>query len=213
MGIILFGAPGSGKGTQLGMLSDYFKLNKISLGDILRAEVKKNSPLGKEVGSYMEKGLLVPDELVSQVIEANISSDDFILDGYPRNINQAEILSEIFQRKGISEPIVISLKVDEATIVDRLSKRRVCKQCLAIYHTTSMPPKRDGICDKCGSELVQRNDDKPDVIKKRWEVFSKESQQVLKYYEEKGKLVVIDGKGNKVEIFERIKEQVECKKL
>jgi len=212
MGIILFGAPGSGKGTQLTMLSDFFHLKKISLGDILRAEVKKDSTLGQEVKNFMEKGLLVPDELVSRVIEENLDTDAFILDGYPRNINQVMTLEKILKRKMLTLTSIIFFDVDQDTIIDRLSKRRVCKKCFAVYHLTSMPSKKDGVCDNCGGELIQRNDDKPDVIKKRWEVFVTESKAILDHYAGKNKLLAVNGKGNKTEIFERIKDQVECKK-
>lgn len=208
MRIILFGSPGSGKGTQAVILSERLNLKRISLGDILREEVKKDSSIGREVKNYMEKGLLVPDEVVSRVIEENIDSKNFILDGYPRNLNQAENLDKILNKKGQKIDYFINLNVDEKTIVDRLSKRRVCKKCGANYHVDNLPPKKEGVCDLCKGELMQRKDDNPEVIKKRWEVFLKESQQVLDFYEEKGKFLKIDARGDKEEIFEVIKENI-----
>jgi adenylate kinase len=203
--IVLFGAPGSGKGTQAILLSEYLNVHKISLGDILREEVKRQSPLGIKVSSYMEKGLLVPDEVVSEVIAAHLDNKGFLLDGYPRNINQAKNLEEILGIKHSAVDLFIYLDVDERTIVDRLSKRRVCKACGANYHLKNMPPKKDGICDACGAELVQRKDDTPSVIKKRWEIFTAESKKLLDFYQKNGKLIKVDGRGEKDEIFERIK--------
>jgi adenylate kinase len=208
MKIILFGAPGSGKGTQATVLSEHFKLRRISLGDIFREEVKKDSELGREVKNYMEKGLLVPDSLVSRVVEENVNEDNFLLDGYPRNINQAKTLDEILKKQGKDVDVFINLAVDEKTIIDRLSKRLVCKKCGVNYHLVNMPPKKDNVCDKCFSELIQRKDDTPIVIKKRWEVFLKENQSLLDFYKEKNKLVTIDARGNKDEVFARIKEKL-----
>lgn len=208
MKIVLFGSPGSGKGTQAVILSERLNLKKISLGDILREEVKKDSSIGRELKNYMEKGLLVPDKVVSKVIEENIDSKNFILDGYPRNLNQAQNLDKILNKKGQKIDYFISLNIDEKIIVDRLSKRRVCKKCGANYHLDNLPPKKEGVCDLCKGELIQRKDDNPEVIKKRWEVFLKESQQVLDFYEKKGKLLKIDAAGDKEEIFEIIKEKI-----
>jgi len=204
--IILFGAPGSGKGTQAIVLSEHYKLKRISLGDIFREEVKKDSSLGKEVKSYMEKGLLVPDALVSKVVEENLNEENFILDGYPRNLNQAKTLDKILEKKGESVDAFIYLEVDEPTILERLTKRLVCKKCGANYHMVNMPSKKTGICDSCGSELIQRKDDTPEVIKKRWEVFLNDNKSLLDYYKTKNKLIAIDARGNKDIVLERIKK-------
>ncbi len=209
MNIILFGSPGSGKGTQAVMLSDYFNVKKISLGDILREEVKKCSELGNEVKSYMEKGFLVPDALVLRVIEENIEGGGFVLDGYPRNLNQAKELDKVLQRKGCNLNAFIYLDIDEQLIIDRLSKRRVCRACGANYHLQNLVPIQNDICDKCGAELTQRKDDTPDVIKKRWKVFSDESGNILDFYQNKGKLIKVDGHGQMSEIFERIKNSLQ----
>ncbi len=210
MKIILFGSPGSGKGTQAVSLSDLLGLKRISLGDILREEVKKQSPLGGEVKNYMEQGLLVPDELVSRVIEENVDNQKFILDGYPRNISQAIKLEEILKKNSSEIDVFVYLDIDEETIEDRLSNRRICKACGANYHLENMPSKVEGICDGCGSELTQRKDDNPEVIKKRWEVFLKESEKLLEFYKARNKLLTVDGRGYKDTIFERIKSKLPC---
>jgi adenylate kinase len=206
--IILFGAPGSGKGTQAEMLKEYLKVKRISLGDLLREEVKNNTELGEKVKGYMEKGLLVPDEIVSSVIEKNIDKDGFILDGYPRNINQAITLDSVLEKKESRIDLFIYLDVDEDTVIKRLSKRRVCKECGANYHLENMPPKTDNKCDICGAELIQRKDDTPQVIKERWRVFSEESKKLLEFYAERNKLVKVDGSKSKEEVFEKIKNEL-----
>ena len=205
MRIILFGAPGSGKGTQAVVLSEYYKAKKVSLGDILREEVKKNSELGQQVKSYMEKGLLVPDELVSRVIEENINGGSFILDGYPRNVAQALVLDAIMKRKKIDYDAFIYLDVNDHTLINRLSKRLVCKGCGANYHLVNMPPIKKGICDKCAGELIQRKDDTPEVIKKRLEVFVKESKSILDFYQKQGKLITVNASDERDAVFARIK--------
>ncbi|UCC95445.1 MAG: adenylate kinase [Candidatus Omnitrophota bacterium] len=220
MNIILFGSPGSGKGTQAKMLGEHFYLRKISLGDILREEVKKDNEIGRQVKKYMEQGVLVPDELVSHIIEDNIdvkSSDNhlghrgIILDGFPRNLSQARVLEGILNKGGQTVDTFIYLDIDEKTIIDRLSKRRVCKQCGANYHLDTMPPRCQNVCDTCDGELIQRNDDKPSVIKKRREVFLEESKKLLDFYAQKDKLLAIDGRGTKEEVFDRIKNELQPK--
>ncbi len=213
MNIILFGAPGSGKGTQVVLLEKYFHSPRISLGDILRQEVKKDNPLGQEVKSYMEKGLLAPDELVSRVIEANLGQDGFILEGYPRNLSQAKHLKGILEKKKQKVDFFIYLDVDEETIVSRLTQRLVCKNCNANYNLKNMPPKQKGICDSCGAKLAQRQDDNLSVIKKRWEIFLKESQKVLDFYRKEGNMVRVDGRGSQDDIFERIKNKLPCPRV
>ena len=204
--IVLFGAPGSGKGTQAPDLAKKFDVAVVSLGDILRKEVKEGSSLGLEVKGYMEKGLLVPDELVARVIENNLSDKGFILDGYPRNLAQAQKLDAILAAKKCTIDAFIYFEIDEATMVARLSNRRVCKKCNALYHLVNMPPKKDGRCDKCGAELYQRKDDNAETIKKRGEVFAKEAQAILSFYAKKKKLITIDARGNKEQVFDRIKK-------
>ncbi len=211
MKIILFGAPGSGKGTQANMLAEEFSLKKISLGDILRQEVKKNSKLGVQVKQYMDRGDLVPDEIVRDVIDANLINQGFILDGYPRNRKQVETLNGILEKRDSKIDAFIYLDADQDTIIDRLSKRRVCKNCGANYHLDSLPPKQDEICNQCGMKLVQRDDDKPGLIKKRWDLFLEKSKGVFDFYKEKGVFLSVDGVGSKEKIFEQIKRQLEEK--
>lgn len=209
MRVIIFGSPGSGKGTQAMLLADALGVKKISLGDILREEVRKNSYLGQEVKSYMERGVLVPDKLVSRVIEDNVDKGGFLLDGYPRNLDQAKELDEILKRKSSDIDNVIYLDIDEQTIVDRLSERRICKSCGANYHLKNLPSKKEGICDKCGSELVQRKDDDPQVVKKRWAVFIEDVDKILDFYQKKKKLIKVNGRGRIEEVFERVKQELQ----
>jgi len=208
MRVILFGSPGSGKGTQAMLLADFLGVRKISLGDILREEVKKKSNLGQEVKSYMERGALVSDALVSRVVEESVNNSGFLLDGYPRNLDQAKKLEEILTRKNSNIDRVIYLDIDEQTIVDRLSKRRVCKSCGTNYHLISSPSRKEGICDKCQGQLTQRKDDDPQVIKKRWSVFIDQANKILEFYQDQNKLIKVDGRGDIKEIFERIKQEL-----
>ena len=207
MNVVLFGAPGSGKGTQAPDLAALINAKTISLGDMLRDEVKADSDLGKEVKGYMEKGLLAPDELVSRVIEENIT-DGFILDGFPRNVAQAKTLDDILQKKGLALDKCLYFSVDEKTVVERLSKRRICRQCGKLYHLVNMPSKKEGICDVCGGELYQRKDDNAEVIKKRWEVFLQEGSKVVDYYKQQDKLLSVDARDHKDVVLERIKAQL-----
>ena len=204
--IILFGAPGSGKDTQAPDLSQMFNSRIVSLGDILRKEVKDGTALGSEVKAVMEKGLLVSDDLVARVIEANLDNKGFILDGYPRNLAQAKKLDEILAAKGTQVDMFLYFEVDEKTVIERLSNRRVCKNCNALYHLINMPSKVEGVCDKCSGELYQRKDDNLETIQKRWEVFSKESQSLVDFYTNSKKLIKINASGNKADILERIKQ-------
>jgi len=208
MRVILFGSPGSGKGTQAMLLAGFLGVRKISLGDILREEVKKNSNLGQEVKSYMERGALVSDALVSRVVEESVNNSGFLLDGYPRNLDQAKKLEEILTRKNSNIDRVIYLDIDEQTIVDRLSKRRICKSCGTNYHLISSPSRKEGICDKCQGQLTQRKDDDPQVIKKRWSVFIDQANKILEFYQDQNKLIKVDGRGDIKEIFERIKQEL-----
>ena len=195
MNLLIFGAPGAGKGTQSQDIARHYRLQKIAVGDIFRNEVKQKTDLGKKVLSYMEKGVLVPDSIVDAVVEKNLPSRDFILDGYPRNLKQAETLKAILQNKKADIDAVIFLDVSKETVVERLSGRRVCKKCGANYHVKNIPPKKEGMCDVCGSALIQRDDDKEATILKRLEVYSKESVPLLDYY--KGKIITIDANKSK----------------
>jgi len=188
------------------VISGYYHIKKVSLGDILRAEVKSESTLGKKVKTYMDRGVLVPDEVVKEVIEQHLGDDGFVLDGYPRNIPQAEHLDTFLKSKGYEIDKVIYLSVSEETVLNRLQLRRVCKRCGALYHLVNLPPRQEGVCDKCGGELIQRNDDTPEVIKERLAVFAEESKPLLDFYRRRGVLVEVDANRSKDEVFAEIKK-------
>jgi len=180
---IIFGAPGSGKGTYASRLQSKLGIDVIAMGDIFREIMKENTLLGKKVRGYVEKGLLVPDDVVIEVLKqrlAKISSQKgFILDGYPRNLEQAKALENIAKIN-----VIIQLKVPDWIIIERLSTRRICKNCGEVYNIRYLKPKKDMICDKCGRPLYQRLDDTPEVIKKRIQVYEQQTQPILQYYKE-----------------------------
>jgi adenylate kinase len=185
--IILLGPPGAGKGTQAKVLVEKLKIPHISTGDLLRQNVKNNTPFGIQAKGYMEKGELVPDTLVNDMLLARIKADDtkkgFILDGYPRNIAQAQILEDkLDKRDGV---YVVYLQTSEPVVIQRLSGRRVCTKCGANFHLKNMPPKKEGLCDICGGALYQRPDDREETIKRRLDVYLKETAAVVDYYDKK----------------------------
>ena len=191
MRIILLGPPGVGKGTQAKALAKKLNLPHISTGDILRKNVKQGTELGIKAQSFMNKGELVPDSIVDQMLFEKIDTQDsqgFILDGYPRNLSQAKTLDNFLIQKGTKKYLVFYLDASEAIIIERLSGRRVCSNCQAVYHIKNMPPKVDLICDYCQGALKQRSDDKEETIKNRLQVYLKESRPLLDYYSKKGNL-------------------------
>jgi len=196
MKIILLGPPGAGKGTQAKRLAQELSLPHISTGDILRQNVSSGTDLGKEAKNYMEQGVLVPDELVTQMVARRLDEQDvlrgFILDGYPRNLSQAESLDRILKNKNTGIDVTVYLDASESVIIQRLSGRLVCKSCGVNFHIKNMPPKVDMVCDNCGGRLYQRTDDKEETIKTRLEVYKKEVSGLIKYYEVKGKLERLD---------------------
>jgi adenylate kinase len=185
--IILLGAPGAGKGTQAKTLSKRLNLVHISTGDILRSNVAGGTELGAQAKEYMNKGLLVPDELVMKMVNTRIAQPDakkgFILDGYPRNITQAESLDAFLTQNNLTIDFVIDLEASKSVIIQRLSGRLACKGCNANFHVKNMPPKKDMVCDNCGGQLYQRADDKEETIAKRLQVYAKESAPLIKYYQ------------------------------
>jgi adenylate kinase len=186
--ITLLGPPGVGKGTQGEMLSRELGFKKISTGDILRDNVSRKSELGLRAERYMNRGELVPDELIIEMVsDALRGGGDFILDGFPRNIEQA---------KAVDVDLAILMEVSDSVVMERLSFRRICPSCHTLYHLKNRPPKRDGRCDRCGSELVQRSDDRPEVINDRLRVYREGMDEVIKFYEEKGKLIRVNGEGD-----------------
>ena len=192
--VILLGAPGSGKGTIAGRLaSEDASLKHVSSGDLLRGAVAKGTPAGVEAKEYMDKGRLVPDALIAQMIKDVIAETEgdvtMLLDGFPRNVAQAEIL----EQTGAPIRSVVLVDVPDEIIADRIAGRRTCPKCKAGYHVKALPPKVEGICDKCGAELVIRKDDNPETVKDRLVVYHRETEPLIKYYEEKGLLRRIDG--------------------
>jgi len=200
MKIVLLGPPGAGKGTQAKEMAKRLNLAHISTGDLLRQNVSKGTELGKQAQDFMNKGALVPDELVSKMLLERIAQPDvksgFILDGFPRTMKQAETLGDI--------DIAVYLDSSEKVIIQRLSGRLVCSKCGVNFHITNMPPKVNMVCDSCQGKLYQRNDDKEETIRKRLEVYIKESSPVIKYYESKGKLIRVNADGDAGVVLEEI---------
>jgi len=208
MRIILFGPPGAGKGTQAKVLSEKVRLPHISTGDLLRENVKGQTPLGRQAKDFMEKGLLVPDALVANMLEERFTRADvkegFILDGYPRNIAQAKQLDDMLSKLGMDIDFVVYLDTADAIIIQRLSGRLVCSSCGALYHATNMPPKAAGSCDTCSASLYQRSDDKEETVKKRLEVYKKEVSPLINYYQDQKKLYRLSGDEKPEIVLEKI---------
>ena len=197
MKIIMLGAPGAGKGTQAKQIAAKYSIPHISTGDIFRANIKNGTELGKKAKEYMDQGLLVPDELTCDLVMDRIAQDDakngFVLDGFPRTIPQAEALDAALTKIGQSMDYAIDVDVPDENIINRMSGRRACLNCGATYHIVSIPPKKEGICDSCGNELVLRDDDKPETVKKRLDVYHDQTQPLIDYYNGKGILKSVDG--------------------
>lgn len=208
MKIIMLGAPGAGKGTQAKMIAEKYGLPHISTGDIFRANIKNGTELGKEAKEYMDKGLLVPDELTVRLLLDRVAQDDckngYVLDGFPRTIPQAEVLDEKLSELGEKVDYAINVDVPDENIVNRMSGRRACLSCGATYHIVSIPPKKEGLCDVCGSELVLRDDDKPETVQNRLKVYHDQTQPLINFYEKKGVLRSVDGTLPMEEVFTAI---------
>lgn len=202
--ILLLGAPGAGKGTQSAKLADEYGIEHVTTGDALRA----NKDMETEYGtprSFMEAGDLVPDPVVNEIVKTALeNADGFVLDGYPRNLEQAEYLSEITDLDA-----VILLDVDDEVLVDRLTGRRVCDECGANYHVDFQPPEEAGVCDECGGELVQREDDTEETARERLEVFEENTEPVIEHFREEGVLEEVDGEATPDRVFDRIRDVVE----
>ena len=208
MKIIMLGAPGAGKGTQAKMIADKYGLPHISTGDIFRANIKNGTELGMEAKKYMDQGLLVPDELTVRILLDRVAQDDckngYVLDGFPRTIPQAEVLDSELTKLGDHIDYAINVDVPDENIVKRMSGRRACLTCGATYHIEHVPPKKEGICDVCGSELVLRDDDKPETVKNRLNVYHEQTQPLIDFYTEKGVLKTVDGTVPMEEVFAAI---------
>lgn len=208
MKIIMLGAPGAGKGTQAKMIADKYGVPHISTGDIFRAYIKNGTELGMEAKKYMDQGLLVPDELTVRILLDRVAQDDckngYVLDGFPRTIPQAEVLDSELTKLGDHIDYAINVDVPDENIVKRMSGRRACLTCGATYHIEHVPPKKEGICDVCGSELVLRDDDKPETVKNRLNVYHEQTQPLIDFYTEKGVLKTVDGTVPMEEVFAAI---------
>ena len=197
MKIIMLGEPGAGKGTQAMRMTEKYQIPHISTGDIFRANIKAETELGKEAKTYIDKGLLVPDSVTENMVLDRISQPDcnggYILDGYPRTIPQADFLWDALAAKGEAIDYAINIRVSDDAIIERIAGRRACPKCGSTYHLAYAAPEREGLCDKCGAELYLRDDDRPETVKKRLEVFHEISEPLIKYFNAKGVLHTVDG--------------------
>ena len=208
MKIIMLGAPGAGKGTQAKKIAAKYEIPHISTGDIFRANIKNGTELGKKAKTYMDQGLLVPDELVVDLVVDRVNQDDckngYVLDGFPRTIPQAEALTEALAKMGQKMDYAIDVNVPDENIVRRMSGRRACVGCGATYHVEYAPTKKEGICDVCGAELILRDDDKPETVQKRLNVYHEQTQPLIDYYTEAGILKTVDGTVDIDDVFQAI---------
>lgn len=205
MKIIMLGAPGAGKGTQAKMIADKYSIPHISTGDIFRANIKNGTELGKKAKEYMDQGKLVPDELTVDLVIDRVGQEDckngYVLDGFPRTIPQAECLSETLAKMGTEIDYAINVEVPDENIVNRMSGRRACVSCGATYHIVHIPTKVEGICDRCGSELILRDDDKPETVTNRLTIYHEQTQPLIDYYKGKDILVEVDGTQDMKDVF------------
>ncbi|MBQ2801545.1 MAG: adenylate kinase [Lachnospiraceae bacterium] len=208
MKLIMLGAPGAGKGTQAKKIAEKYNIPHISTGDIFRANIKNGTELGQKAKTYMDQGLLVPDELVVDLVMDRFAQPDcengYVLDGFPRTIPQAEALDAALEKAGAKIDYAINVEVPDENIVNRMSGRRACVACGATYHLVHIPPKAEGVCDTCGKELILRDDDKPETVKKRLGVYHEQTQPLIDYYTKKGALVEVDGTVDMEDVFNAI---------
>lgn len=208
MKIIMLGAPGAGKGTQAKMIADKYGIPHISTGDIFRANIKNGTQLGMEAKQYMDQGLLVPDELTVRILLDRVAQDDcgkgYVLDGFPRTIPQAEVLDKELSKLDDRIDYAIDVDVPDENIVKRMGGRRACLSCGATYHIEHVPPKKEGVCDTCGQELVLRDDDKPETVQNRLNVYHEQTQPLIDFYRAKGVLKTVDGTMDMKDVFEAI---------
>ena len=210
MKIIMLGAPGAGKGTQAKKIAEKYQIPHISTGDIFRANIKGGTELGMKAKTFMDQGLLVPDELTCDLVMDRIQQEDcangFVLDGFPRTIPQAESLTKALAERGEKVDYAINVDVPDENIINRMSGRRACLGCGATYHITFNPPVKEGICDTCGQELVLRDDDKPETVKKRLDVYHQQTQPLIDYYKNAEVLAEVDGTQPMDAVFQGIVE-------
>ena len=208
MKIIMLGAPGAGKGTQAMKIAEKYQIPHISTGDIFRANIKEGTELGKKAKSYMDQGQLVPDELTLELIMDRFQNPDcangYVLDGFPRTIPQAEALTEALAKKGETIDYAINVEVPDENIINRMGGRRACLACGSTYHIVYAPTRVEGICDRCGEKLVLRDDDKPETVKNRLNVYHNQTQPLIEYYTSQGKLAEVDGTQSMEDVFNAI---------
>ena len=212
MCLLIMGAPGAGKGTQAALIKEAYNIKHISTGDMFRKAISEKTPTGIEAKSYIDQGKLVPDSVTNKLVRERLSEKDcengFLLDGYPRNLAQAEELDKILKDLGIKLDAVINVSVDDNFLIERITGRRTCTKCGASYHVSFNKPKVEGICDECGSILIQRPDDSEETIKNRLSVYYEKTKPVLDYYEAQNIVKNVDGIGEINEIFEKIKKEL-----
>lgn len=212
MKLILLGAPGAGKGTQAARIAAEYSISHVSTGDIFRKNIKEGTELGKMAKEYMDKGELVPDELTIKLLLDRIDNDDckngYILDGFPRTIPQAEALDRALTALGESIDAVVDIEVQDEAIIERMGGRRVCPACGASFHIVNIPPKQEGVCDACGEALIIREDDKPETVKHRLDTYHAQTEPLIGYYGEQGKVLTIDGMQGMDEVFAEIKSKL-----
>ncbi|MCK8817555.1 adenylate kinase [Natroniella sulfidigena] len=214
MHLLLVGPPGAGKGTQAKRLAKKYSIPHVATGDIFREAIKNETPLGKKAKEYIDQGKLVPDEVTVGMVEERLSRDDcqkgIILDGFPRSVDQANALSDILQDLELALDAVVNIDVGDEEVINRLSGRRVCSECGASFHVEFNPPQDAGVCDECGGELYQRDDDNPETIKERLVVYSEQTSPLIEYYQERDLLLVIDGETTPEQVFERIEKELDA---
>lgn len=208
MKIIMLGAPGAGKGTQAKMIAERYGIPHVSTGDIFRANIKNGTELGMEAKKYMDQGMLVPDELTVKILLDRVAQEDcangYVLDGFPRTIPQAEVLDKALTELNDAIDFAINVDVPDENIVKRMSGRRACLTCGATYHIEHVPPKQEGVCDKCGQTLVLRDDDKPETVLNRLKVYHEQTQPLIDFYTKKGVLKTVDGTLDMQKVFDAI---------
>jgi len=208
MRLILLGPPGAGKGTQARMIHESYGIPQISTGDILREEVAQQTSLGNYAKSMMERGALVPDEVIIEIVRRRLQRPEYaqgyVLDGFPRTLVQAKALDRVLEAAGSAIDLVLSLQVDEEELVERLAGRRVCERCGEVFHLRFHPPRSEGKCDRCGGQLLQREDDREETIRRRLQVYREETASLVGYYRREGKLEEVSAAGDIASVRERI---------